>query len=203
MALEELEVPYEVHLVHLERGEQRSPAYLRLNPNGRIPAILDRETGIAVFESGAILIYLAEKAGRLLPTDPGGRYDVLQWLMFQMSGVGPMQGQAVAFVRYFPEEVPAAIERYRNETRRLYEVLDGRLADREFLAGDFSIADIANWSWVRSHRWARVAVEGLPHLERWMETMRARPACERGAQIPPSPGKAAAVKAGGRAIVTR
>ena len=153
MALEEMAVPYEVHPINLGKGEQREPEFLAICPNGRIPAIVDTDTGVSVFESGAILLYLAEKSGKLMPADLAGRYDVMQWLMFQMSGIGPMQGQAVAFVRYFPEQVPQAIDRYCNESRRLYEVLDGRLADRDYLAGEYSIADIANYSWVRSWYW--------------------------------------------------
>ncbi len=202
VALEELELPYETHVVDLSKGEQHEPAFLAKNPNGRIPVITDRDTGITVFESGAILIYLAEKAGRLLPSDTAGRYRVLQWLMFQMAGIGPMQGQAVVFVRYFPEEVPAAVERYCNETRRLYEVLDRQLRETEYLAGEFSIADIANWSWVRSYYWARVPVEGLDSLQRWMNAIAERPASIRGVEVPPSPGKADAVKASGRSMTT-
>ncbi len=200
MALEEMGLDYELRLVNLSKGEQRTPEFLAINPNGRIPAIVD--DGFAVFESGAILLYLAEKTGLLLPKDPKKRSEVVQWLMFQMAGIGPMQGQAVVFVRYFPEDVPQARDRYINETRRLYEVLDSRLEDREWLVDEFSIADIANWSWVRSHLWARVPVDGLTNLMRWMEQMRARPACERGANIPPSPGKADLVKKGGAAITT-
>jgi glutathione S-transferase len=180
MALEELEVPYTPHVIDLSRGQQRSPEFLALNPNGRIPAMIDRDD----------------------PRDTKGRYEVVQWLMFQMSGIGPMQGQAVAFVRYFPEEVPQAIQRYHNETRRLYEVLERRLEDRDYLAGDYSIADIANYSWVRSHKWARVGVDGLPNLQRWMDDLAARPGIQRGCQVPPSPGKADLVKAGGAAITT-
>ena len=145
MGLEEMELEYELHLINLAKGQQRTPEFLRMNPNGRIPVIRDRSTQTTVFESGAILIYLAEKTGRLLPTDTAGRFEVLQWLMFQMSGIGPMQGQAVAFVRYFPETVQPAIDRYINETRRLYEVLDHHLAEHEYLARDYSIADIANY----------------------------------------------------------
>ena len=165
--------------------------------------ITDRETGATVFESGAILLYLAERSGRLMPEDLEGRYRVMQWLMFQMSGIGPMQGQAVAFVRYFPEEVPQAIRRYINETRRLYEVLDDQLSRYEFLAGEYSIADIANYSWVRSWYWARVPVEGLDHLQRWMANLEKRPGIQRGSVVPPSPGRADAVKKGGAAITTQ
>ena len=185
ITLEELGIPYEVHLVNLMAGDQKQPDYLKINPNGRIPAIVDRdEDGFAVFESGAIMIYLAEKAGRLLPSDRRGRSRVIQWLMFQMGGVGPMMGQANVFFRYFPEKIQPAIDRYQNECRRLFEVLNGRLAESEWLAGDFSIADIANWSWVRTHKWSGVSIDGLEHLQRWLGTMNARPACRRGVDVP-------------------
>ena len=186
IALEELGLAYEVHALDLGAGQQREPAYLGINPNGRIPAIVDRDEGdFAVFGSGANLIYLAEKTGRLLPTDPKGRSRVIQWLMFQIGGIGPMQGQANVFVRYFEEELPSVIARYQNETRRLYEVLDRQLQDKEYLCGEFSIADIANWAWVRSYKWARIDVEGLDDLLRWHETMKARPALRRGVEVPP------------------
>jgi len=185
IVLEELEMPYEVHTVNLLAGEQKKPEYLRINPNGRIPAIVDRDADdFAVFESGAILVYLAEKAGRLLPADAKGRSRVMQWLMFQMGGVGPMMGQANVFFRYFPEKIQPAIDRYQNECRRLFEVLNGHLADCEWLAGDYSIADIANWSWVRTYKWSGVSIEGLDHLQRWLGAMRARPACQRGVEVP-------------------
>jgi GST-like protein len=187
ITLEELGLPYEVHLVNLLAGDQKDPGYLAINPNGRIPTIVDRDEGdFAVFESGAIMLYLAEKAGdgRLLPRDPAGRSRVLQWLMFQMAGVGPMQGQANVFFRYFPEKIPAAIQRYQNETRRLYGVLDHRLADRQYLAGEYSLADIANYAWIRIHGWAGVDLDGLPHLQAWMERVAARPAVEKGCQVP-------------------
>jgi GST-like protein len=185
VTLEELAIPYEVHLVNLLAGDQKQPEYLALNPNGRIPTIVDRdEGGFAVFESGAIMIYLAEKAGRLLPADRKGRSTVIQWLMFQMGGIGPMMGQANVFYRYFPEKLPAAIDRYQNESRRLFEVLDRRLADHEWLAGDLSIADLANWCWVRTYRWSGVSIEGLDHLQRWLGAINARPACRRGVEVP-------------------
>ena len=187
IALEELSLPYRVRVVDLLRLEQREPWFLAINPNGRIPAIVDREEGdFPVFESGAILVYLAEKTGRLLPADRKGRSRVLQWLMFQMAGVGPMMGQANVFYRYFPEKLPAAIARYQNESRRLFEVLDRRLAESEWLAGDYSIADIATWPWVRTHGWSGVSVEGLAQLERRMAAMAERPACQRGVRVPPS-----------------
>jgi GSH-dependent disulfide-bond oxidoreductase len=185
ITLEELEIPYEVHIVNILAGDQKQPEFLRINPNGRIPAIVDRDAGdFAVFESGAIMIYLAEQAGKLLPTDRKGRSLVIQWLMFQMGGIGPMMGQANVFYRYFPEKVQSAIDRYQNESRRLFEVLDGRLAGNEWLAGEYSIADIANWSWVRTHKWSGVSIDGLDHLQRWMGQMASRPACQRGVDVP-------------------
>ena len=204
IALEELGLPYELHPVDLVKGDQHKADFLALNPNGRIPVIVDRdEDGLTIFESGAILLYLAEKTGRLMPPDLAGRWEVIKWLMFQMGGIGPMQGQAVTFERYFPEDVPIARARYKNESRRLYEVLDGQLADRDFLAGDYSIADIANWSWVHTHRWSRVPVDGLENLQRWIETIRARPAVERGIGIPPPAGTVAKQLELGTSITNR
>ncbi len=185
VALEELGLPYEVHIVNLLAGDQKQPEYLRLNPNGRIPTIVDRDAGnFAVFESGAILIYLAERTGRLMPSDPKGRSLVIQWLMFQMGGIGPMMGQANVFFRYFPEKIRSAIDRYQNECRRLFEVLDTRLADRRWLADDYSIADIANWCWVRTYKWSGVSIDGLDHLRRWLAEMHERPACQKGIEVP-------------------
>jgi len=185
ITLEELALPYTVHVVNLLAGAQKHPDYLKLNPNGRIPTIVDREADdFAVFESGAILIYLAEKAGRLLPRDTKGRSLVIQWLMFQMGGIGPMMGQANVFYRYFPEKIQSAIDRYQHECRRLFEVLNTRLADHQWLAGDYSIADIANWSWVRTYKWSGVPIDGLDHLQRWMDRMKERPACQKGVEVP-------------------
>lgn len=187
IALEELGLPYRLEVLDLSSGVQKQAAYLAICPNGRIPAIVDHEADdFAVFESGACLIYLAEKTGRLMPTDVKGRSLVLQWLMFQMGGIGPMMGQANVFFRYFPEKIPAVIERYQGESKRLFRVLDERLKDHEFLAGDYSIADIANWAWVRTHRWSGVDVDDLPHLKRWRDTIRARPAVVKGIEQPPS-----------------
>ena len=203
MALEELKAKYETQLIDLQAGEQHTNWFLQINPNGRIPVLKKMgEDGGNIFDSNAILIYLAEKFGKLLPYNEPERTVVFQWLMFQASGIGPMQGQAVVFERYFPESIPAARKRYHNETRRLYEVLDVRLSHSDWLAKDFSIADIANWSWIRSHKWARISTDGLENLERWMEKMRMRPACERGLNIPPSPGKADKVKSFGSAMTT-
>jgi glutathione S-transferase len=185
ITLEELGLPYEVHYLRLGEGDQKKPEYLKINPNGRIPTIVDRdEDHFAVFESGAILIYLAEKAGRLLPAAKKPRSEVIQWLMFQMGGIGPMQGQANVFYRYFPEKLPSVISRYQNETKRLYTVLDTRLKDHEYLAGDYSIADIAHWAWVRLYYWAGVSIDDLPHLQRWMATLAAKPACQKGIAVP-------------------
>jgi len=186
IALEELGLPYNLHAIDLLSGAQKQPAFLAMNPNGRIPVLVDRDAGdFAVFESGAILLYLAEQTGKLIPSDVKGRSLVVQWLMFQMSAVGPMMGQANVFFRYFPEKLEPAIKRYQNESRRLFEVLDRRLGEVEWLAGDYSIADIATWPWVRIHEWPGVPVDGLANLQRWMAAMAARPACQRGILLPP------------------
>ncbi len=187
IALEELALPYKLIALDLAKREQKTPGFLAINPNGRIPAIVDRDADdFAVFESGAILIYLAEKTGKLMPPDVKGRSRVLQWLMFQMGGIGPMMGQANVFYRYLPEKIPAAIDRYQGESKRLFRVLDGHLKDNEYLAGDYSIADIANWAWVRTHRWSGVDIGDLPHLRRWRDQIRARPAVQRGIERPPA-----------------
>tara|TARA_Y100001934_G_C12259015_1_gene729056 strand:+ start:84 stop:743 length:660 start_codon:yes stop_codon:yes gene_type:complete len=186
IALEELELEYELHSIDLATDEQKTPAFLQINPNGRIPAIVDRdEDDFVVFESGAILIYLADKTGQLLPQDPKKRSEVIQWLMFQMGGIGPMQGQANVFFRYFDEKIPVVIERYQKECRRLFEVLDRRLEDREFICNEFSIADIATWPWTRGYKWSGVDIDGLENLQRWSQTMYDRPACIRGINVPP------------------
>jgi GST-like protein len=186
--LEEIGLPYQVHPIDLGALEQRQPDYLALNPNGRIPTIVDRDAGdFAVFESGAILLYLAEKTGQLLPVDPKQRSLAIQWLMFQMGGIGPMQGQANVFFRYAPEKIQYAIDRYQNETKRLYRVLDRRLAEAAYLAGDYGIADIATWPWVLIHAWAGVDVDDLPHLQRWLATIGERPAVQRGRAVPTPP----------------
>ena len=188
IALEETELEYEVHPISLSEKVQKEDWFLEINPNGRIPAIIDRSNeDFCVFESGAILIYLAEKAGRFLPSEAKSRSIVLQWLMFQMGGVGPMQGQANVFFRYAEEQIPYAIARYQNEVRRLYEVLDNRLAKVDYIAGDYSIADIATYPWVRKYDWAGVSIEGLSHLERWLDRVGSRPAVVRGLQIPEEP----------------
>jgi glutathione S-transferase len=182
VALEEMELPYEVQPLDLMAGDQKQDWFLRISPNGRIPAIED--DGFAIFESGAILVHLAEKTGRFLPADPHGRSRVLQWLMFQMGGIGPMMGQANVFFRYWPEKIPSVIDRYQGEVRRLFGVLDRHLEDHEWLAGDYSIADMANWCWTRTARWSGVDPEPYPNLARWHRAIVARPAAQRGIAVP-------------------
>jgi glutathione S-transferase len=183
--LEELGLKYEVHAISLSDLEQKEDWFLKLNPNGRIPVIVDHdESDFAVFESGAILVYLAKKTGQLLADDPRAESLVMQWLMFQMGGLGPMMGQSNVFFRYAPEKIPYAIERYQRETRRLLEVLDGRLRYHEYLAGDYSIADIANWCWARGHDWSGVDIDGLDGLQRWLDQVAERPAVKRGSTVP-------------------
>lgn len=188
IALEEMELEYRVHALDLMAKDQKQPAFLAINPNGRIPAIIDTDNdNFTVFESGAILLYLAEKTSEFLPLEPKKRSKVIQWLMFQMGGVGPMMGQANVFYRYFPEKIPAAIERYQHEGRRLFEVMDTQLAHSAYLAGDeYTIADIATWPWVRIYEWSGIDIEGLPHLQRWVNEIAERPACKKGILIPPS-----------------
>ena len=182
--LEELELDYKVHKIDMGKQEQKQKWFLQLNPNGRIPVIKDRENKLVVFESGAILLYLAEKFNKFIPTDRKKRIEVIQWLMFQMSGIGPMQGQANVFYRYLEKKIPTAISRYQNECRRLYEVLNAQLKNKEWLCEEYSIADIANWTWVRIYFWSGVNIEGLDNLVRWMKRMEERPACKKGIEIP-------------------
>jgi len=183
--LEALQIPYKTIAIDLSAAEQKTPEFLALNPNGRIPVIVDhKQDGLAVFESGAIMVYLAEKSGQLLPTDIKGRAQVMQWLMFQMGGIGPMMGQANVFYRYFPQKIQPAIDRYQNECRRLFEVLDTQLAKHEWLADEYSIADIANWCWVRTYKWSGASVEGLDNLKRWRDAMRNQPGMLTGIEVP-------------------
>ena len=183
--LEAMELEYETHVVNLMENEQKKPEFLAISPNGRIPAIVDRDAdNLPIFESGAIMIYLAEKTGKLMPTDLNERAKVLEWLMFQMGGIGPMMGQANVFFRYFPEKIQPAIDRYQNEGRRLFEVLNTHLAKQDWLAKDYSIADIANWCWVRTYKWAGISIEGLNHLERWMKSMYDQPGMSAGLEVP-------------------
>lgn len=183
--LEECGLAYETHSVDLMKGEQKSDAFTKLNPNGRIPVIVDREANdFVVFESGAILTYLAEKTGRFMPADAKGRSAVMQWLMFQMGGLGPMMGQANVFFRYMPDKIEVAIKRYQGEVARLFGVLDARLADHEYLAGAYSIADMANWCWARTAFWSGVDTDAFPNMNRWIATIEARPAASAGVKIP-------------------
>jgi len=182
--LEALQMDYEAILVNLSEGEQKKPNFLKISPNGRIPAIVDTENDLSIFESGAIMIYLADKAGKLIPQDTAKRYKVMEWLMFQMGGIGPMMGQANVFYRYFPEKLQPAIDRYQNEGRRLFEVLDKQLKDNEWLAGDYSIADIANWCWVRTHKWSGISTDGLENLERWKNAIYEQPGMQAGIKVP-------------------
>ena len=187
IALEELGLPYTTKLLTLSKLEQKEEWFLKINPNGRVPAIIDHGNGdFAVFESGAILIYLAEKTGKLLPTEPKARSRVLQWLMFQMGGIGPMMGQANVFFRYAPEKIQYAIDRYQRESRRLFEVMEGQLKKTTYIAGeDYSIADIALHSWVAGYEWSGVSIDGLPGLKRWLDLVGSRPAVVKGRAVPP------------------
>jgi GST-like protein len=185
--LEECELAYRVKPVNMLRGEQFRPAFLRINPNNKIPAIVDRDgpggRPFALFESGAILQYLAEKTGRFLPRDTRGRYTVIQWLTFQVANVGPMFGQCGHFLGYAPRKIQYAIDRYRNETLRLYSVMNQRLAREEYLAGEYSIADIATWPWVRVRWLHKIDLDEFPHVKRWYEAIDARPAVQRGVAL--------------------
>lgn len=205
VALDEMGEEYNLFPISFSENEQKSPKFLRMNPNGRIPVIVDRENDdFVVFESGAILIYLGEKYGKLYPQEPKARSRTLQWLMFQMGGLGPMMGQANVFYRYFPEKLQAAIDRYQNECRRLFEVLDSRLAQSRYLAGDeFTIADIANWCWARTYEWSGVSIDGLPSLTRWIDELDARPGCRSGITKPPSAPDPDAIVKSAQTIVKR
>ena len=186
--LEELALPYSVHPVNIGKDEQFAPQFVAINPNSKIPAIVDPEgpdgQPISIMESGAILIYLAEKAGTLLPEPKRGRYLALQWLMFQMGGVGPIFGQVHHFLRAAKEAVPYAIERYTKETRRLYGVLDARLENHRYLAGEYSIADIATYPWVARYEWHKTRLHDFPSVKRWFEEISERPAVQKGMAVP-------------------
>jgi GST-like protein len=187
--LEETGLEYRVHPVDIANGEQFAPDYEMINPNAKIPTIVDQDgpggPPFAVFESGAILIYLGEKTGKFLPADPRRRSEAIQWLMFQVGGIGPMFGQAQHFRRFAPQPLPYAIERYSTEAARLYRVLDKRLGASEFLAGDeYSIADIATYPWTARHEWQGASIADYPHVARWIDTIGRRPAVQRGMQVP-------------------
>ena len=182
--LEEVGLPYNVHKIDITKGDQFTPEFIAINPNSKIPAIIDSDTGMTVFESGAILIYLAEKTGQFLSTEQKSRFQVIEWLMFQMASVGPMFGQLNHFKRFAPEKIPYAIERYEKETLRLYGVLDKQLSDKEFICGDYSIADIATYPWVASYEFQGLTLDNHPNLKRWFETIQQRQAVQRGMAVP-------------------
>jgi len=186
--LEEVGLPYTVHRIDISKNDQFTPEFIAINPNSKIPAIVDGEgpggKQLAIFESGAILIYLAEKTGQLMPREVVARLETLEWLMFQMAGVGPMFGQRHHFARFAPEKVPYAIDRYTREVSRLYGVLDRQLEGRQYIAGEFSIADIATYQWVARWEWHDVAWSRFPHVERWFKALSARPAVQRCMAVP-------------------
>lgn len=186
--LEELALPYNVHAIDIGKGDQFEPGFVAISPNSKIPAIVDSDgpdgKPYAMFESGAILLYLAEKTGQLLPAPKSQRFEAIQWLMFQMGGVGPMFGQTHHFLRAAPEPVPYAIERYSKETRRLYGVLDRHLADKEWLGAEYSVADIATFPWTARHEWHKVDLAEYPNVKRWYDRIAARPAVQRGMKVP-------------------
>lgn len=182
--LEETALPYEVTAIDIAQGDQREEAFTRISPNQKIPAIVDHETGLSLMESGAILMYLAEKTGRFLPTEFRQRWRVIEWLMFQMGNLGPMLGQTHHFVKFNPGKSHYAEQRYLEENRRLYAVLDRRLAGREYLAGAYSIADIASWPWISRFEWQTMDLNEYPNLKRWYVTIAQRPAVQRGYHVP-------------------
>ena len=192
IALEEMGLPYEVRVIDFASGEQKADWYVKLNPNGRIPTLDD--DGFVVFESGAILLYLAEKTGKFLPRDVHDRSRAIQWLMFQMSGIGPMMGQANVFFRYFPEKIQPAIDRYQREVTRLFAVLDRQLASHEYIAGAYSIADMALWPWVSGHDWSGVTVDAFANLQRWLALVGGRPAVQAGRDVPIKRDRAAEIE---------
>jgi GST-like protein len=186
--LEEIGLPYTVHPVDISKDEQFKPEFLKISPNNRIPAIVDRDTGTSVFESGALMIYLADKTGKLLPKEGAARYQVLEWLMWQMGGIGPMLGQVHHFVKYNPGKAPYAEERYAKEAHRLYGVLNKRLEGRAFVADQYSIADIAIWPWISRFEWQAIDMKQYPNVKRWYETIAARPAVKKGYAVPKDVG---------------
>jgi len=182
--LEEIGLPYQAHAIDITKREQFAPEFLKISPNNKIPAIIDRDNDMALMQSGAILWYLAKKTGQLLPEDETARWRVLEWLMFQMGDLGPMLGQTHHFIKFNPGKCEYAEERYLKETRRLYKVLDTRLAGREYIVDEYSIADIATWPWISRFEWQTVDLDGYPNLKRWYLALAARPAVQRGYHIP-------------------
>ncbi len=187
--LEETGLDYQLHPINISKDEQMAAEFLKISPNNKIPAIVDRENGLALMESGAILLYLAEKAGQFAPTGEAARWDMMQWLMFQMGGIGPMFGQTHHFLRFNPGKAPYAEERYHKETKRLYGVLDGRLAEREFIIGDYSIVDMATWPWFARWEWHQIDWADYPNVKRWFAAVAARPAVQKGFNVPESQQK--------------
>jgi GST-like protein len=188
IALEELGLPYKAHPIDITKNEQFAPDFLKISPNNRIPAIIDHDNSMSMFESGAILIYLGDKTGKFLPKEGEQRYRVIEWLMWQMGGVGPMIGQAHHFLRQNPGKAPYAEERYHQEALRLYGVLDRRLEGRDFMAGDYSIADIATWPWISRFEWHKVDLNQFPNVKRWYVSIAKRPAVQKGYQVPKDTG---------------
>ncbi len=183
--LEEIGMEYKVFPIKLMDDQQKTPEFLKLNPNGKIPVIRDTDNDTVIFESGAILLYLAEKSGQFYGNNKEPQFEVLQWLMFQIGGIGPMMGQANVFFRYFPEKIPAVIERYHNEVKRLFSVLDKQLENQNYLTGEYyTIADIANWSWVHIAFWGGVELKNFKHLNNWVERIAQRPAVKKGINVP-------------------
>ncbi len=202
IALEEMGLEYQLHIVDLSAQEQHTDKYLKINPNGKIPAIVDHDNaGFILVESGAILVYLAEKSGRYYGKNTQSRHLVLQWLMFQMSALGPMMGQANVFFRYMEEKIPLAIDRYHNEVKRLFRVMDKQLAKTRFIAGEYSIADMACYPWVSIHDWAGVSIDQYTHLQGWYKRLAERPAITKAMQIPPSIDSAKIVKTARNIII--
>jgi GST-like protein len=187
--LEEIGLPYTVHPIDISKDEQFAPDFLKIAPNNRIPAITDSDTGISLMESGAILIYLADKTGKLLPKSGNERYQVIEWLMWQMGGPGPMLGQVHHFVKYNPGKAPYAEERYLKEGKRLYKVLNTQLEGRDFICGDYSIADIATWPWISRFEWQTIDLNEFPNVKRWYTTVAGRPAVQRGYKVPKDVGE--------------
>jgi GST-like protein len=188
IALEELGLPYTVHAIDIGKDDQFKPEFLKVSPNNKIPAIVDRDNNFSLFESGAILMYLAEKTGKLMPKDLQTRYRVVEWLMWQMGGVGPMLGQVHHFVKYNKGKAPYAEERYSKEAHRLYGVLNKQLEDKDFIAGDYSIADIATWPWISRFEWQEIDLNKYPNVKRWYVSIANRPAVQKGYQVPKNMG---------------
>jgi GSH-dependent disulfide-bond oxidoreductase len=182
--LEEIGLPYEVHKIDITKNDQFTPEYIAINPNSKIPAIVDRDNDITIFESGAILIYLAEKTNKFLPTELNKRFEVIEWLMLQMGSIGPMFGQYNHFNRFAPEKIPYAIDRYQKETLRLYSVLDKQLQKQDYICSNYSIADIATFPWIAAYEFMGLTLDHHPNLKRWFETVKQRPAVEKGMKVP-------------------